>query len=206
MGFFSSLNKVMNAANQIMDMVDDLSSNASQVSENITNVPTLNLASGYHEVSISDFASDQNGEDVEYSVSIKINDAFVDDDCGAAEVSMYCPYAPNGEYGADGDDLLYFAIINDQTIYSAIEEFKNTGKISNAYECMALDGKYLCKAKMNYGDNIVYLYGIDRCGGYWENSALCMVYKKMFLGTETEKTIMKMMDDIVESYAETIVC
>lgn len=201
MGFFSSLNKVMNAANQIMDMVDDLSNNTSQPSGNNTNVPALNLASGNHEVVSTDYACDKDGKDVAYRVSIRINDAFINDNSGAGEVNMYCPYAPNGE---DSQDILYFAIINDQTIYSAVEEFKNTGRISRAYESMPLNGKCFCKAKMNYGDNIVYLYGIDRCGGYWENSALCMVYKKEFFGTETEKTIMKMMDEIVESYEETV--
>lgn len=203
MGFFDSLNKVMNVASQIKDIVDDLSSNNTESAANNMNMSTINFSDSSRLVSCSDFADDDNGASVEYNISVMMNDSFKEAKSGACEVSFLYTYAPGKEYG--DDELPYFAIQMDDPVYNAVEEFRNSGKISNAYEAMALDGKFICKAKINYGNEIMYLYGIDRCGGYWKNNALCMVYEKAMLGTENEKKIMKIMDEIAASYSEIIV-
>ena len=55
---------------------------------------------------------------------------------------------------------------------------------------------------MEYFEDMVYFYGVDRCDGYWENNGLCMVYQKEYVGTENERTLMRILDEAAESYCE----
>lgn len=48
----------------------------------------------------------------------------------------------------------------------------------------------------------MYFYGLDRCDGFWENNGLCMVYPKRYVGTENEKKLMRVLDEVAESYRE----
>ena len=55
---------------------------------------------------------------------------------------------------------------------------------------------------MEYYNDVMYLYGLDRCGGYWENSGLCIIYPKEYVGTENEIKLMEVLDEAAESYSE----
>ena len=48
----------------------------------------------------------------------------------------------------------------------------------------------------------MYFYGMDRCQGFWENNGLCIVYPKSYVGTENEKKMMAVLDEVAESYCE----
>lgn len=48
----------------------------------------------------------------------------------------------------------------------------------------------------------MYFYGLDRCDGAWENSGLCMVYPKAYVGTEDEAKLMQILDAAAASYRE----
>ena len=105
MGFFDSLNKVMNVASQIKDIVDDLSSNNSESAANNMNMSTINFSDSSRLVSCSDFADDENGTSVEYNISVMMNDSFKEAKSGACEVSFLYTYAPGKEYGDDDERI-----------------------------------------------------------------------------------------------------
>lgn len=48
----------------------------------------------------------------------------------------------------------------------------------------------------------MYFYGLDRCDGAWENNGLCMVYQKVYMGTENERRLMQVLDEAAGSYRE----
>ena len=140
-------------------------------------------------------------EDTWYRISFKVNDSFKEANSHAGEVEMLNTYAPDAEYGDEGS-YPYLAIQIDDTVYMAVEEFKETGTFTGAMELTALSGTFYFKAKVDYYGYIMYFYGLDRCDGAWENSGLCMVYPKEYLGTENEKKLMQILDEAAESYHE----
>jgi len=140
-------------------------------------------------------------DDSRYLVSFKLNDSFKEAKSHAGEIEMLNTYAPEAEYGEEGT-YPYVAVEMDDSIYSAVEEFKAAGTFAGALEITALSDQFYFKAKMEYYGNIMYFYGLDRCDGYWENNGLCMVYPKKYLGTENEKKLMKVLDEAAESYRE----
>ncbi len=140
----------------------------------------------------------------EYRISFAINDAFEEGKSHAAEVGMLNTYASNDEYGREGD-LPYVAVQMDDEVYSAVEAFKANGTFEGALELTPLSGKFYFKAKMEYYGDMMYFYGLDRCDGYWENNGLCMVYPKSYVGTESETKLMRVLDEVAESYKEELI-
>lgn len=140
-------------------------------------------------------------EDTMHHISFKVNDSFKEANSHAAEVEMLHTYAPDAEYGEEGA-YPYLAIQIDDIVYMAVEEFKETGTFTGALDLAALSGKFYFKAKTEYYGSIMYFYGFDRCDGLWENSGLCMVYPKEYLGTESETRLMQILDEAAESYTE----
>ncbi len=140
-------------------------------------------------------------EDLWYHITFQVNDSFKETKSHAGEVEMLNTYAPDAEYGDEGT-YPYLAIQIDDIVYMAVEEFKETGTFTGAIDLTALSGKFYFKAKVDYYGYIMYFYGMDRCGGTWENSGLCMVYPKEYLGTENEKKLIQVLDEAAESYRE----
>lgn len=114
---------------------------------------------------------------------------------------MLNTYALTAEYGEEGT-FPYLAIHLDDEVYRAVEEFKESGTFTGAIELTPLSGKFYFKAKMEYYEYMMYFYGMDRCGGFWENNGLCIVYPKAYAGTENEIRLMKVLDEAAESYHE----
>ncbi len=117
----------------------------------------------------------ENGDYIPYRISFKVNDAFKEAKSHAGEVEMLNTYAPESEYGEEGS-YPYLAIQLDDTVYMAVEEFKEKGTFTGAMEITPLSGKFYFKAKVEYYGYIMYFYGLDRCEGSWENNGLCMVW------------------------------
>ncbi|MCM1214588.1 MAG: hypothetical protein NC331_03665 [Lachnospiraceae bacterium] len=136
-----------------------------------------------------------------YHISFQVNDSFKEARSHAGEVEMLHTYAPDAEYGTEGS-CPYLAVQFDDTVYMAVEEFKESGTFTGAMDLTALSGKFYFKAKTEYYGDIMYFYGLDRCDGLWENNGLCMVYPKEYLGTENEKKLMQILDEAAESYRE----
>ena len=131
-----------------------------------------------------------------------MNDSFKETNSHAGEVEMLHTYAPESEYGEEGT-YPYLSIQLDDSVYMAVEEFKESGTFTGAMELTPLSGKFYFKAKMEYYGYIMYFYGLDRCDDVWENNGLCMVYPKTYVGTENEKKLMQILDEAAESYSET---
>lgn len=140
-------------------------------------------------------------DDSKYLISFKVNDAFKEAKSHAGEVEMLNTNAPIEEYGEEGT-FPYLAIQLDDEVYNAVEEFKENGTFTGAIEITTLTKKFYFKAKMEYYEYMMYFYGMDRCDGFWKNNGLCIVYPKVYVGTENEIKLMNVLDEVAESYRE----
>lgn len=180
MGLFDKIAKIIGQADNVEKSVED-----------IVIAPSSHIAE-----------DEAYGEDdSRYIISFKVNDAFKEAKSHACEVEMYHTYAPFDEYGEEGM-LPCLAIQLDDAVYTAVEEFKEKGTFTGAIEITKLSKKFYFKAKMEYYEDMMYFYGMDRCDGYWENNGLCITYPKVYVGTENEKKLMKILDEVAESYHE----
>lgn len=139
--------------------------------------------------------------DSEYWTSFQVNDAFKPAKSHAGEVDMLHTYAPNAEYGEEGT-YPCLAILSDDVVYTAVEEFKETGIVKGVLEYTPLSGTFYFKARIRYYEHLMYFYGMDCCEGYFENQGLCLIYPKALVGTETERKLMAVLDKAAESYRE----
>ncbi len=137
-----------------------------------------------------------------HTVSYRVNDAFKPAKSHAGEVELLSTYAPDEEYGREGV-VPYIGLQEDDAVFCAIDEFKESGTFEGAIEIHALSGKFLFKAKREYYGDIMYFYGFEREKGYWEQAGLCLVYPKGYVGTDDEKKLMRVLDEAAESLAET---
>ena len=136
-----------------------------------------------------------------YRLSYRVNDAFREAKSHAAEVMMLCTYAPDEEYGSE-DGMPYIAVQCDDPVYCAAEQYKETGSFEGALDIVPLSGRFLFRARMRYYEYMMYFYAFDRCGGYWENNGLCLVYPEEYAGTENEQRLMQVLDAAAASYRE----
>ncbi len=196
MGLFDKLAGILKAADAVSDKVENV---VESVTENVEKMVTndLDIAATSH--IIEDVAYGDG--DSKYKITFSVNDSFKEAKSHAGEVEMLSTYAPQEEYGSEGD-VPYIAIQCDDDVYCAVEEFKETGTFVGAMELTKLSGKFLFKAKRDYYGNIMYFYGYDQCDGYMENYGLCMVYPKSYAGTADEQRIMRVLDEAAESYSE----
>ena len=204
MGFLDNLGKVIKMAGQLAtENTGDKPVNSAPVSQPSPakimkeSVEEIALASSSHTVEEEHYGDN----DSEYIVSFQINDAFKDAESHVAEVDTLHTYAPSKEYGEEGT-YPYLAVHLDNPVYKAVEEFKEKGTFQGAIELTKLSGKFYFKAKMEYCQHMMYFYGLDRLDGFWENNGLCMVYQKEYVGTENEKKLMSVLDEVAESYKE----
>lgn len=199
MGLFDKITKMIKLA----DKIDNSTVNIEEVamdkpSEHMEIAEDIVLAPSSHTVEDEVYGDD----DSKYLISFKVNDAFKEAKSHAAEVEMLNTYVCHeNEYGEEGR-LPYLAIQLDDDIYTAVEEFKENGTFAGAIEITTLSGRFHFKAKMEYYENMMYFYAMDRCDGFWENNGLCIVYPKIYAGTENEIRLMNVLDEAAESYCE----
>lgn len=199
MGLFDKITRMIKPA----DKADNSTVNIEEVamdkpSEHMEIAEDIVLAPSSHIVEDEVYGDD----DSKYLISFKVNDAFKEAKSHAAEVEMLNTYVCHeNEYGEEGR-LPYLAIQLDDDIYTAVEEFKESGTFTGAIELTTLSGKFHFKAKMEYYENMMYFYAMDRCDGFWENNGLCIVYPKIYVGTENEIRLMNVLDEAAESYCE----
>ncbi len=142
-----------------------------------------------------------------YRLSFDTDTSFREMKSNAAEVTVRCSYFSGTKGGFDEDDpcIADIAVIYDDQVYTAGEEYKEKGTVSDVLEFAPLSGKFLFKAKMNYFGDLLYFYCLDMCGGSLENRGLCMLYPKEYMGTESEKRLIKLLDDAAASYSEKLI-
>ena len=189
MGFFKNAAKLANAFGKEADTIKK-------------NGDVIVLAPSSHTVEDEIYGDEkEDGDYTIYRITFQVNDSFKETQSHAGEVEMLHTYAPDSEYGEEGS-YPYLAVQCDDTIYSAVEEYKEKGTFTGAMELTPLSGKFYFKAKVDYYGDIMYFYGMDRCDGMWENNGLCMVYPKAYRGTENEIKLMRILDEAAESYCE----
>lgn len=197
MGLFNKIGKVIKLAGQI-SAESSRAASVNDVPDNMQNEEEIVLASSSHIVEEYEYGD----EDSEYLISFKINDAFKEAKSHAGEVVMLHTYAPTKEYGEEGT-FPYLAIMLDDAVYNAVEEFKENGTFTGVIEITTLSEKFYFKAKMEYYKKyMMYFYGMDRCDDFWKNNGLCIVYPKVYAGTENERKLMTVLDEVAESYSE----
>ena len=209
MGFFDSISKVVKNAKKFEDVFDNVkdavNKNADKKEAEKKDVDDkkqteaiieLKLANTKHWAVESDYPDDD-----EYELKFLIDDSFKEANSHAGEVIMLNTYSPDRDYGEEGVRP-YVAIQMDNFVYNAVEEFKASKTVKGAIELTPLEGKFYFKAKKAYCDDMMYFYGLDRCNGYWENQGLCLVYPKSYVGTAAEEQLIKMFDELAESYTE----
>lgn len=205
MGWFDNITKIVKAIDKVSDGIREIQGKNTDANES-SKVTTGQSVQQEEEIVLSpatrvvmeqEFAF----EDSEYNVSFTINDSFKSAASHAAEVTLLNTYAPGAEYGEEGAEL-YVACMQDGTVYENVEEYKQTGTFKGAQDLTPLSGKFYFKAKKVYFDKMMYFYGLDRCDGFWKNSGLCVVYPKSYVGTENERKLIQVLDEVAASYTE----
>lgn len=153
---------------------------------------TIRLAGKKHLIS-----DDYSGFFSNYSYEVDFS--FKHTKSHACEVELLCTYAPDSEYGNEAD-YPYIAIQEDDDVYCAVDEYRESGSCENAVEFVPLSGKFLFKAKINYYSYMMYFYGFERKDEDCSPAGLCLVYHKDIVGTESEKMLMKVLDEAAESF------
>lgn len=213
MGLFDKLKNVINSidkeqiealVDKVEDTIETMADGAKEMVKECAEDIRTSLAQDAVALSATSHMAEEEdyGEDDSvYRVSFRINDAFKEAKSHAAEVNMLHTYSPEEEYGEEGK-VPYIAIQNDDDVYCPVEEFKESGTFDGAIELTPLGGKFHFKAKKEYYGDMMYFYGVDRLDGFWENNGLCLVYPKSYVGTENETKLMKVLDEVAESYSE----
>ena len=213
MGLFNKLKNVINSIDkekieELVDKVEDTIETMADGAKDIVKECAEDIRTSLAQEAITLSAithvveeEDYGDNDSVYRVSFCINDSFKEAKSHAAEVNMLHTYSPDEEYGEEGK-VPYIAIQNDDDVYCPVEEFKEKGTFDGAIDLTPLGGKFYFKAKKEYYGDIMYFYGLDRLEGFWENNGLCLVYPKSYVGTENETKLMKVLDEVAESYSE----
>ena len=195
MGLFQKIAKIIHISEKEEHKLEDVVPAASKEERKLEDIV---LAASSHVMEDEMYVDD---EGISYRIFFQVNDAFKEAKCHAGEADMVSTYAPEEEYGTEGD-LPYLAVQMDDEVYCAVEEFKEKGTFTGAMEITPLSGNFYFKAKMDYYGDIMYFYGMDCCGDFGENNGLCLVYQKEYAGTENEQKLMRVLDEAAESYRE----
>lgn len=118
----------------------------------------------------------------------------------AGEVELLCTFAPNDEYGHEGD-VPYIAVITDDDVYCAVEEYKINKTFDGALYIEPVDGVFMFRAKKEYYDDMMYFYGFELPENeFWDMAGLCLVYPKEYVGTKEEVILTEILDAAAQSF------
>jgi len=140
-------------------------------------------------------------EFLDYVVSYEVNASFRPAKSHAGEVELLCTYAPGQDMGREAA-YPCICLLDDDTVYSAIEEFQERGTFEGALELEPLSGQFLFRAKREYFDNLMYFYALVQEEGFFQQAGLCLIYSKAYGGTEDEKKLMSILDAAAESFKQ----
>lgn len=134
------------------------------------------------------------------SYGYDVDKAFKPTKSHAGEVALLCTYAPDDEDSDEGVTP-YIAVMEDDKVYCAVEEYKESKTFDGAISIEPQDGMFLFRAKREYYGDIMYFYGFElEEGEYWDKAGLCLVYEKEYVGTEAEKRMMNILDEAARSF------
>lgn len=129
-----------------------------------------------------------------------VDKAFKPAKSHAGEVELLCTYAPEKEYGTEGD-FPYIAVQDCDEVYCAIEEYKENRTFKDAICIEPQEGMFLFRAKREYYGDIMYFYGFEfETDEYWNKAGLCLVYPKAYVGSKAEETLINILDAAAKSF------
>lgn len=139
-------------------------------------------------------------EDEDLGCSYAVDQAFKPAKSHAGEVNLLCTYAPDEDYGHEGD-FPCIAVVEDNDVYCAVEEYQATKTLEGAMFMEPLDGKFLFRAKKKSYGSMMYFYGLDLDEHeYWTNAGLCRYYPMEYMGTANEEILMQILDEAAQSF------
>ena len=201
MGFFDGLKKVVSEIENVAkDTIDDVTQTVNKAMDdhNIGGSGRFQLSGTKHWVEAIGYGDG----DSEYETKFFIDKVFENLDSPACEVEMYNVYAPNKQ-NINENARPYVGIFLENFAYDAVEEYKQSKTFKGAIDLTPLNGRFYFKAKKEYHGDMMYFYGLDRYDGFWQNNVLGVVYPKSYVGTVDEIKVIKMLDEVAESYTET---
>ncbi len=224
----SAVSKVTDTARNVENLVKNPQDEAARIAENAArraaneavnkavnsvtqNTAGSNVNYGVQQQQVSLASSrtvteEDCADDKDYIMTFSLSKDFVRFESHAGEVPVSFIYAPGKteETAEYSENEPCFGIYMDDSVYRAVESYKNTGIIPNAFETTPKEGNFLFSAKIPYHDGVIYFYGFDRCGGYWENNGIGVQYKRSIMGTPFESALVAAVDEAVRSYKEEV--
>lgn len=130
----------------------------------------------------------------------EIDDTFKETKSHAGEVEVISVYAPDREDWSEADIPSVYVLIDD-TIYSAIEEYREKETYSEAISFEKADGLFLFKANIKYYDMMMYFYAFEvEKETYTDEHGLCVCYPTEYVGTAEEEKLKSLLDEVAESF------
>lgn len=130
----------------------------------------------------------------------EIDDTFKETKSHAGEVEVISVYAPDREDWSEADIPSVYVLMDD-TIYYAIEEYREKETYSEAISFEKADGLFLFKANIKYYDMMMYFYAFEvEKETYTVEHGLCVCYPSEYVGTAEEEKLKSLLDEVAESF------
>ena len=127
----------------------------------------------------------------------EIDTSFKQIRSNAMEVEALAVYASEGRENKHSD-VPCVMVLTDSGIYEAIETYNEKG-LSEGMK--PANGMFLYKTLTEYYGDQLYYYAFEKDNkNSKEKLGLCMEYPKEYVGTDDEKVLMKVLDEVAESF------
>lgn len=204
--FTDLANKAVKAKEEAIGGNEDINTENNNTTEN-TNVEEKKIENE----SVAEALPSREVEAEEYGtpkrkISFSLSQDFIYQDADM-DFPISFLYKPGGEdwkdYGFNANNINLYLSENIE-IGSIVEEYKEKGTISDSWNLTPLNGKYLFKANKKFYNKVIYIYGFDRDFDNGKNNALIVEYPVDKKGTALESKLMKELDEVANTYTETI--
>ncbi len=203
MGMFDKLKSVVSAVKEFERKLDEFNGNNNQ-NINRVDVPvdqeeTDEILVNQMNIGLSLDAPSRKIEeevyglnDKSYVLTMQLNNLFKETE-SHSEIEMLYTYNRDEEYGVEGE-FPCVCIDSEDCFLGAIEKFEHGNGADEVMDLVQLDGQYLFKAKIEYYKKyIAYFYAMD--SEIFDKAALCIIYPKEYIGSETEAKLMNVLDE-----------
>lgn len=162
------------------------------------------LRGEYHWVSFDEYASG-GGEEICFRCRMLMDKSFEEFDPGSAEITLSYGLGAKGLLPEDSD--IQIMVDCGSHAFRRIKEYREKGTFEGAGEIWRMAGRTLFRAdcRLTTANKRMYFYALDRCGGFWEDNGICLIYPEELHGTELESRLRTALDIAANSYEERIV-
>lgn len=220
MGLFDSLKKVINNADNLKSQLDNVKNKIDSASrQNVQNTvrpfqktapassviktPACVIQSGHKSAKPSVLREHTFFDgDSEIKMTFKLSGDFIEFNSHADPEATY-RYEPDSsaDFTEYNENSPYFMLNFENVVYNTVKAYKKNGTAGTEFRKIE-NGKMLFRAKIDYFDQVMVMYGFDR-GNSWENNGLCVVYNHDAEGTPLEAKLIAALDEAAMTYTET---